>query len=210
MVKNDVHRPLSYIERSWLSIDSASSPFVIQMVLEGRGSLEVGRLAAAVEKVSELNHGTRLVLKGALRGSRWVDSGRPPRVRIVSGAAWDGYGPENAPFLRDRLPLGGPTTEVLWVEGPTPRIIFRANHGVMDGRAVMTWAEDVFRVMQGAPFLGTEWTTTDAAVMNRITQQTRETYLDRAIAPTGEYRPDGQECIMWRRLTFQGTLPVLL
>lgn len=210
MAKNDLHRPLSYIERSWLSIDSASSPFVIQMVLEGRGSLDVGRLAAAVEKVSELNPGTRLVLKGALRGSRWVDSGRPPRVRIVSGAAWDGYGPENAPFLHDRLPLGGPTSEVLWVEGPTPRIIFRASHGVMDGRAVMTWAEDVFRVMQGAPFLGTEWTTTDASVMSRITQQTRETYLDRAIAPTGEYRPDGQEGIMWRRLTFQGTLPVLL
>ena len=132
MTRNNLHRALSYIERSWLSIDSISSPFVVQMVLEGRGSLDMGRLAAAVEQAAESNPGTRLVLKGALRGSRWVDSGRAPCVRVVSGGAWDGYGPENAPFLHDRLPYSGPTCEVLWVEGLTPRIIFRASHGVMD------------------------------------------------------------------------------
>ncbi|MEN6472957.1 MAG: amino acid adenylation domain-containing protein [Syntrophaceae bacterium] len=210
MTRNNLHRPLSYIERSWLSIDSASSPFVVQMVLEGRGSLDVGHLAAAVGKASELNPGTRLVLKGSLRGSRWVDSGRAPCVRVVSGEAWDGYGPENAPFLHDRLPHSGPTCEVLWVEGSTPRIIFRASHGVMDGRGVITWAEDVFRIMQGAPFLGTQWAITDKQIMNSITQQTRDVYADRAIAPTGMSRPDGQDGIMWRRLTFKGALPVLL
>ncbi|HQP30616.1 MAG TPA: amino acid adenylation domain-containing protein, partial [Deltaproteobacteria bacterium] len=184
--------------------------FVVQMVLEGRGSLDVRRLAAAVEQASELNPGSRLILKGVLRGSRWVDSGRAPVVRVVSGEAWDGYGPENAPFLHGPLPSSGPTCEVLWVEGPVPRIIFRASHGVMDGRGVMTWAEDVFRIMQGAPFLGTQWTITDEQIMSRITEQTRETYIDRAIAPTGESRPDGQEGIRWRRLTFTGTLPALV
>jgi len=210
MTRNNLHRALSYIERSWLSIDSISSPFVVQMVLEGRGSLDMGRLAAAVEQAAESNPGTRLVLKGALRGSRWVDSGRAPCVRVVSGGAWDGYGPENAPFLHDRLPYSGPTCEVLWVEGLTPRIIFRASHGVMDGRGVITWAEDVFRIMQDEPFLGTQWAITDKQIMNSITQQTRDVYADRAIAPTGKSRPDGQDGIMWRRLTFKGTLPVLL
>jgi len=210
MSKNDVHRPLSYIERSWLSIDSNSAPFVVQMVLEGRGRMDAGRLAAAVARASELNPGSRLVLKGFLKGSRWVDSGKAPQVRVVSGGSWDGQGPENAPFLHDRLPPSGPTCEVLLVEGPAPRIIFRASHGVMDGRGVMTWAEDVFRVMQGVPFLGTEWITTDSQIMNAITRQTRETYIDRAIAPTGESRPDGRDGILWRRLSFEGTLPVLL
>ena len=210
MNRNKLHRPLSYIERSWLSIDSNATPFLVQMVLEGRGSLDIALLTEAVKEASEFNPGSRLVLMGSLSGSRWVDSGRAPRVRVVSGETWDGYGPQNAPFLRDRLPYSGPTCEVLVVEGPTTRIIFRASHGVMDGRGVITWAEDVFRVMQGMPPLESQWTITDEQIMQGITQQTRELYVDRAIAPTGKSKPDSQNGIMWRRMTFMGSVPILM
>src|SRR4030043_214003 len=125
-------RKLFLIERGWLGVNGAIRPYNIQLVLEGHGSLDFDQLKAAVARAAHANPGSRLNLKGAHRWSYWLDSGIAPRVRRVSGAAWDGQSPEGAPFLNDKFSPRGPTCEVLWVEGPTPRLIFRAFHGVMD------------------------------------------------------------------------------
>ena len=153
-IQDRYQRIVSTTERCWLAIDRQTCPFVISLVLEGRGGLDIGDLTNAVYRASSVNPGCRLVLKGALQWSRWQDSGTPPPVSVVSGKVWDGYGSRGAPFLARRLPENGPTCEVLMVEGYPPRLIFRAHHGVMDGRGIFTWVEDVFRTLRGEEPLG--------------------------------------------------------
>jgi hypothetical protein len=131
-LENRFQRPISATERIWLGIDGAFGPYVNQAVVEGKGNIDFELLKAAIEKASEANPGSRLVLKGNLRGCYWLDSGESPKIRKIS-AEWDGLGPDNAPFLCDPLPYTGPTCEAIYLEGTIPRIIFRSNHSVMDG-----------------------------------------------------------------------------
>lgn len=198
-------RPISMVERTWLGIDCVSPPFANHLVLEGHGHIDQAALQAAVAQASQVNPGSRVVLKGALRSSYWKDSGITPLVTKVSGGDWDGCSQDHAPFLKRKLPYTGPTCEILIVEGRAQRIIFRANHGVMDGRGVITWAEDVFRVLRGETPLGAFSTETDGTIVSHITGQTREIYADRCIAPTGKSRPAAPGAV-WKRLTFQGPL----
>lgn len=107
-------RPVLSGERFWLAGDNASPPFVNQMVLEGTGSMDFEHLCDAVAKASEANPGCKLIIKGALRNCYWLDSGMVPPLRRISGAVWDGYSQNNAPFLNDRLPFDGPTCEIVW------------------------------------------------------------------------------------------------
>jgi hypothetical protein len=202
-------RPVSTVERIWLGIDSVTPPYVIQAVMEGHGGVDFDHLRMAVAKASQANPGSRLILRGALKGTYWLDSGISPRVRRVAGQAWDGYSSDNAPFLSDHLPGNGPTCEVLLVEGPTPRLVFRASHAVMDGRGLYTWAEDVFRVLRGQEPIGTSSTLTEAGIMSKITDKTRMAPTNACIAPTGSSRPS-RPGATWRRLSFEGSFPNLL
>jgi amino acid adenylation domain-containing protein len=202
-------RELFLLERGWLGINGAIQPYNIQLVLEGHGSLDFDQLEAAVARAAHANPGSRLVLKGALKWSYWRDSGIAPRVREVSGAAWDGQGPGGAPFLNDRFSPSGPTCEVLWVEGPTPRLIFRALHGVMDGNGAFMWAEDVFRALRGEEPTGAFSTLTEEDLKTEVRNETQARpmipfcWLPQGIAPTGKTER-GITGHTWRRLTFTG------
>lgn len=184
-------------------------PFVNQMVLEGTGAMDLDELTDAVERASAANPGCRLILKGVLRRCYWIDSGLTPPVRRISGALWDGYSQENAPFLHDRLPFKGPTCEVLWVEGPKPRLIFRSHHGVMDGRGTWMWAEDVFRALRGEEPLGAYSSITKLDIITGITDRSRWSDAIKCIAPTGKNRP-GVSGTMWRRMSFTGQFHKLM
>lgn len=198
-------RSVTQMERAWLGIDRISPPFAIQLVLEGHGRINLDCLQAAVAKASQVNPGSSLVLKGALRHSHWLDSGRPPLVSKVEGGAWDGHHPANAPFLARNLPYSGPTCEVLLVEGVLPRLIFRANHAVMDARGICTWAEDVFRVMNAKEPYGARSTETEKSIMAHCTDQIRRVGADECIAPTGRSQPSAPGAT-WERLTLAGSL----
>jgi hypothetical protein len=99
-------RPVLPGERLWLAADIIHPPFLNQMVLEGTGTMDLDELTDAVARASDANPGCRLILKGALRSSYWLDSGVAPPVRRISNSPWDGYSQDNAPFLNDRLPCG--------------------------------------------------------------------------------------------------------
>jgi hypothetical protein len=198
-------RHVSLVERLWLGIDRVSPPFVNNLVLEGHGYIDQAVLQDAVAQASQVNPGSRVVLKGVLRGCRWQDSGITPPVTRVSGGAWDGYRHDHAPFLKRKLPDHGPTCEVLIVDGTPQRIIFRANHGAMDGRGIITWAEDVFRVLRGEAPLGADATETDTTIVSHVTTRTREVYADRCIATTGISLPAAPGSA-WRRLSLKGPL----
>jgi hypothetical protein len=202
-------RPVLPGERLWLAADIIHPPFLNQMVLEGTGTMDLDELTDAVARASDANPGCRLILKGALRSSYWLDSGVAPPVRRISNSPWDGYSQDNAPFLNDRLPCGGPTCEVLWVEGPKPRLIFRSNHGVMDGRGTVIWAEEVFRALRGEDLLGSRSSITKLDIITSITDRSKWSDAIQYIAPTGKCRP-GASGIMWRRLSFTGQFHKLM
>jgi hypothetical protein len=200
---------MSATERLWLCYDKAFTPYVNQCVLEGSGHLDFGQLKSAVEKASAANPGSRLILKGVLRGAGWIDSGITPRVRRLSGEKWDGYGPENAPFLCDPLPHAGPTCEVIYLQGPVPRLVFRTNHGVMDGIGTLTWMEDIFRALRGENPIGSSSTLTEYQVARTVTDLSMKMYPLNCIAPTGR---SGKFTtgMTWKRLSFSGKRPAFL
>src|SRR5690242_8848164 len=71
-------RPVSPNEWLYLAFERATAaPFVIQLVVEGRGAIRLGELQRAVARASEATPGARL----AVRGRLWTDTGRAPVVR---------------------------------------------------------------------------------------------------------------------------------
>lgn len=204
-------RPLPIVERLWLAADLIAPPYANQVVVEGRGAIDQGRLEDAVDKASQANPGSRLVLKGVLRGCYWLDSGVRPPIRSLKDVAWDGRGSDGAPFLMERLPYKGSTCEVLYLEsGPVTRLVFRSNHGAMDGMGTVYWAEDVFRILRGEDPVGShEDPPGMVAFLRQFTELTRKMPPVNSIAPTGSAR-GYQSGTRWKRLTFTGSFTKVL
>lgn len=117
----------------------------IQFCVEGQGVIDPVALAAALAEVGERCPGTRLVR----RGRRWVDSGVPPAVRVAEPDAF-GRPRLGSALLSARLVRhGGPTCEVVLLLGTPTTVVFRAHHGVMDGKGVIFWLTQVFRALRG-------------------------------------------------------------
>ena len=137
------------MERVWLAADRIQGPFVNQLVIEGSGTLLPSLLRSAVDAAGTVHPGMRVRLQGWLGWSRWKADGRGPDFRVVSGERWDGMSPRGAPFLEEPLdPRRGAVCEVLWVEGPTPRVVIRSHHAVTDGRGASLFTDDVFRALR--------------------------------------------------------------
>jgi len=181
------------------------------MIFEGSGSFDTDRWAEAVDTASEANPGSRVVLKGFLSMSRWIDSGNAPRVRLVDGNRWDGMGDHNAPFLHKYLdPHNGPTCEVVLIRGEVLRVAFRTHHSVMDGRGTLYWAEDIFRALRGEKPAGSDSTLTDIDLAGAYQDEGRFPPAHKFIAPTGIADTEGSG-VTWvrRRLTgkYKNLLP---
>ncbi|OHD66103.1 MAG: hypothetical protein A2176_04075 [Spirochaetes bacterium RBG_13_51_14] len=203
-------RPLSLAARLWIAVDRLYPPCANQVFFEGMGSFDPEQWKAAVTKASDANPGTRLVLRGALRSCRWIDSGVAPPIREIHGSGWDGQGSDGAPFLESSFsPRQGPTCEVLLVHGNPARVAFRSHHAIMDGLGVATWAEDVFRALRGEEPLGSEHLMTEYDLLNLQKGNKSKPLPHQYIAPTG--KADGQETDMvWKRKTLTKKYPRLL
>jgi hypothetical protein len=203
-------RPLPIVERLWLAIDKAGPPYANQVVVEGQGTIDAAHLESAIAKACEANPGTRLILKGTLRGCYWLDSGITPPLRHYKDATWDGYSSDNAPFLTAPLPYCGPTTDVVYLEGKVPRLIFRSNHAVMDGMGTILWAEDIFRALRGEEPIGYRTILpSTVAFLKQFTEKTRKMPPVTSIAPTGHAK-GRMPGTRWKRLTFSGKFSTLL
>lgn len=203
-------RTLSFNERFFLATDMATPPFCNQMIYEGTGHFNTEKWMHAVETASEANPGSRIILKGILSLSRWIDSGRAPRLRIVDGHNWPGTGDEGAPFLQEHLdPFNGPSCEVVLINGETPRVAFRTHHAVMDGRGTIHWAEDVFRVLRGEPPVGSDSAITDYELAMRFNREGRYPPPQEFIAPTG-IAENSKRGVTWKRVRIEGKFRNLL
>jgi hypothetical protein len=203
-------RLMSYNERLFLALDEICPPCCCQHIFDGEGTLDYSRWHNAVEVASAVNPGSRVALRGYVGFSHWVDTGITPRVREVDGSRWDGTGPEGAPFLLDRLSYReGSVAEVVLVHGPVPRVVFRGHHGAMDGRGVLLWAEDIFRVLKGEKALGAFSTVNDYELVRSFQKLQHNPFPSHYLAPTG--KPDGQGSgILWKRMQLRGKFQSVL
>jgi len=204
MHKKKYSRKMSYNERMFMAADEICPPVVTQFFFEGQGSFDIERWRDAVEKASSANPGSRLILKGFLGSSRWVDTGITPGVIEVDAMDWDGMGPEGAPFLQKRLmPRTGPTCEVLLIRGRLQYACFRTHHSVMDGRGTLTWIEDIFRALRGENLLGALSTISDLELARAYQKKYRVPFARNSIAPTG--KTSGNKIgVTWKRITVPG------
>ncbi|MDH6125841.1 non-ribosomal peptide synthetase [Kitasatospora sp. GP82] len=208
-------RPVSATEWLYLGAHRLGRAMVLQLVVEGDGALHPDELRTAVAVAAESCPGSRLVR----HGRTWIDSGRPPQVRVAE----EGSGPDaelrsGTSLLEDPLNLlRGPGCEVLLLPrtaaGPAA-LVFRAFHGVMDGHGAQLWMGEVFRALRGEAPRPAPSPLTDARLLAEVgaTGRRPALLLDQpsplaapAARPTGAERP----AALWRRCTLPGRHPSL-
>jgi amino acid adenylation domain-containing protein len=203
-------RPISLGEW-WILATPYGRAVEVQFCVEGDGSIDPDALADALATAAEACPSARLVRDG----QRWVDSGRPPRVRLAEAASFD-RGRLDSELLRTRLgEAGEPGCEVLLVRGAPATVVFRAHHSVMDGVGALFWLRQVFRALRGE------------AVATATAEPSREQLMTEIMARLGRGLPPGPRPAaaerpsllghpstthrrsLWRRRTVQGTHPAV-
>lgn len=203
-------RPVSIASRIWIAAEAAYPPFAIQIVIEGNGKIDRRLWEDAIKIASEANKGSRLVLRGHLWRARWEDSGKTPGFTEVDGGGWNARSSEGADFIFKPFDLKtGPLADVVVVHGEPIRIFFRAHHSIMDGRGIIVWVEDIFRVLRGEQPLGSDHLMIEDDLLNVTDEKAYQPIAHRYIPPTG--RAEGHEPgFIWRRVTVTGKYPQLL
>jgi hypothetical protein len=185
-------------------------PLIIEVVVEGAGTIDAEALARAVDTASLANPGTRLVARGVLHATRLIDAGLAPPVRRVDGTGWSGCGAEGLPFYRFPLSVRkGPTCDVILMPGPTTRIMFRGHHAVIDGQGLMMWAADVFRALRGEMPAGSGWTESVDQYRRMTPEREPKWTGGQAAAPTGMPRGRGGR-VSFSRVEIPGPISALM
>lgn len=203
-------RDVSIASRLWVAAHELCPPIANQVIVEGHGRFDSEKWIRAVKLASDANPGSRLLLRGHLGMSRWVDSGQTPPLRMIDAGDWDGCGSEGAPFLeKSFFPRRGPMAEVVLIQGDPLRVAFRSHHALMDGRGTVFWAEEIFRALRGEKPLGSDTAITENDLLNISKQKLSTPLQHHYIAPTG--RVIGNEPgIRWKRNRIRGRYPRLL
>lgn len=210
-MKKPYTRKLSYNERLYIAGDTVSPPVINQFVFDGSGVFDLALWKDAVKKASEVNPGSRLVLKGFLGWSYWEDSGVAPPVVELDGTKWNGSSPmEIPPHLKTSFDVRkGPTCEVALIHGDPLRVVFRTHHGVMDGIGTFIWAEDICRALRGEPLLGSDSAVTDLEICRSLKKEYRTPFPFDNLSSTG--KAQGTEPgVTYFRMTRQGKFHNLL
>ena len=181
--------------RFYIAAHEISSAFFLLYVFDGSGDLDVERWEKAVAIASASDPSTRMVLRKYLNFSCFVDSGITPHVHVIDSKQWDAYGAEYSDTLNSFSPRTAPMTEVYLIKGEQPRVAIRAHHTVMDGRGIMTFAEDIFRALRGEEVRKSDDTVISPDLLNP-SYKPAQRVTGRFLAPTG--KPQGCE----RGITF--------
>ncbi|MFE7777097.1 amino acid adenylation domain-containing protein [Streptomyces sp. NPDC057445] len=193
-------RPVSATEWSYLAATRLGELLVLQLVVEGTGTIDAVALSRAVAAASASCPGSRLVRRGRM----WVDSGRPARVVVAEGGDLDRRTLTGPTELTGPLAdaEGRPGCEVLLLTGGPGTVVFRASHAVMDLKGMSMWATDVFRALRGEPLHGAPDPLADYALLDTVGRSGRRPRLglDQR-SPLGGRPGSGS---VWRRRTVAG------
>lgn len=212
---NRYSRRVSGLERYSLVLHGAYR-YHVDGIVEGIGDIDAQVLQAAVDRAAESNPAIRVRLRGWLVWSKWVDSGKAPKVRSVPMSDWDGSSEQGAPYLNERLDPRCAVADVLLVpcrDGRT-RIVFRTLHAAIDGRGCIHWMAEVCRALRGEALLGSDSTLTDLDVQDQYADK----IPDEPPAPPAQCIPvlmpaegeRGPLRYIWRRVLIDHDVPQLL
>ncbi|WP_156725748.1 hypothetical protein [Streptomyces apocyni] len=139
-------RRVSPVERGYLNAAATGTPQLIQMVVEGEGTLDADALRRAARAATLANPGLAVRRRGAL----WrAEEKAPAVVELPADTALD------APFLhRDLSVVTGPVCELGLIRGKSTTLIIRASHIVTDGHGLRQWIADLFRALRGDDLVG--------------------------------------------------------
>jgi amino acid adenylation domain-containing protein len=200
-------RKISPYERLYWGGQKVVPPFVIQVFVEGEGTVPLSELELAVAQASQSCPGARMIA----RGKFWEDQGQTPPVRVVPRNQYDGFHLNEIPALRESLdPVQGPTCEVLFIPGEKPVLIFRAFHGVMDGRGVLFWIQEVFRALRGEPLRGATSSLTDVELVAQLGYEKRRRKLSFQSEFPLRSPSFSDRSFFWKRRTLPGKHPALV
>ncbi|WP_328720726.1 hypothetical protein OHT52_15435 [Streptomyces sp. NBC_00247] len=148
-------RRISPIERGYLNAAATGTPQLIQMVIEGEGTLDAVALGRAARAATEASPGLAVRRRGPL----WRADGTAPEVVELPA----GTGLDHPFFHRDLSVVTGPVCELgLIRDGETTRLVVRASHIVTDGRGLRQWIADLFRALRDEDLAGCPDTVDDA------------------------------------------------
>ena len=202
-------RRVSFNERLYLASERRTPGFCIQLVVEADGGVDEQTLRRAVEAASIANPGARLVLRGVLGFTRWVDEGPVPPVRILEGWRSGARPPSDVARVLD--PKTGPTCEVVLAPHEQgSRLVFRCFHGVMDASGLLHFAQDVFRALRGETPIGAPCMQNDTEFVSALAGTKRRSFLADAwpplLGPTGV----PERSVHWHRGRLPSAVPSLV
>ncbi|RYZ58122.1 MAG: hypothetical protein EOP07_07930 [Proteobacteria bacterium] len=201
-------RAVSFSERSFFSGPTIRKQALsVQYVFEGKGSLSVDELRAAVTEATASNPGARLALRGVLKWLRWEAVGAIPGVQVVD--QWDVDGELPPELLTAFDVMNGPTCEVLLSNGPKPKLVFRCFHGVMDGRGLIHFAEEVFRVLRGEKCKGSPSTITDSQLIKDLVGKKHRPMRPMTFQPPMDPGSPSLKGVHGHRFYLEGHIPSL-
>ena len=201
MKNKDYRRPVSDNDYLYEQIQDLFSTFAINLVVEGEGAIDLAELQDAVRRASEICPGARLVKSGDV----WVDSGRAPPVHLVEGVEFDSNGLGSIPEIEAKIdPETGPTAEVVVLRIDPAIVVFRVFHGVMDGKGVLTWMENIFSAMNGESSTAVASTETDLMYLNRRPHRSQRHKTQFDVQTLAQPSPTRDFRVWRRRLTLPG------
>lgn len=212
----DINRRLSAIEYYHACIGrhprASDPPREIVFVIDGEVDGTLIPWQSAIDKVVDVNPGTRLRLVGKRQRARWRSDGLGPRLRIIEHCDWDGHSEIGSEFI-DATALSleeGLTSELIVAgTGKATKVIFRVLHAVMDGMGVMHFFQELFRALRGEVLLGTNAGFSDVDLMQRVRSQARPLSRKCPACLTGDARGN-ERGHTWRRISLSGPQSNLL
>ncbi len=195
-------RSLSPNEKLYIASSKYFPHLELQLVIEGKGTVDVEALRHAVAKVASETLACRFILKN----NSWQCLGPIPPVTMSETTPDFQSGLSET--LRQLQPLNvftGPSAEVqLYRSGPNSVLMFRAHHAIMDGNGLGQWAASVCQALAGKtrrigsemPLSDEEFALSQGARYNR-----KEGWIARSPGPKIKDRSKASFDVVYSRIT---------
>jgi amino acid adenylation domain-containing protein len=190
------YRKISPFEWTYLSATTHFPPFAIQLWIEVDSLSSHAELESALAIAAGANPGARLVPEEGW----WIDSGRVPHVRSISGSESFSF---SHPYFHAAFSFGDtPPIEIVYWQGAG--LIFRCSHALMDAGGLLFFAQETFRALRGEPVLGSHSKISDYDYLARFKHpKSRPWLLPNKKSPLGApaFSKTG---FVWERRTIPG------
>ena len=173
--EKEVFRKVSPNERTYICYQDLFSTFAVQFVVEGNGEVDKELLSKAIKKVGVFFSGANLICDN----KNWIKNKKDIVVKEVFSDKFDGYNFEVLDLFTKKIDnYKNSLSEVIIVHGNSGkvRIIFRVFHGIMDGKGVILWIENIFKELRGEKVVKESSPITDLGMLKTLDIKKKSKY----------------------------------